>query len=451
MNLTLNSRPIAGADSFSPEEYRSLVQQNLLPHLPSESETVAIEKAVGRVLAEDFFAPADLPAFANSQMDGYALTDAACLRSDRVFTVGADVAAGSAASGLEVSNDLVYPVMTGAPLPAGYVAVVPEEKARPLGQTQGSFAVAGSRVELPRTSPDSFVRQVGSDVRAGELLIEAQTPLTPVHCALLAAHGQAEVSVHRRLRVLVLTGGDEVTSETKLASGKIRDANGPLLGRLLEGAGAQTRRVQISDDAAALLATLRQVLDEFGPDLVLSSGGISHGKFEVVKNAVGLLKTGATSGLELAASWFGHVAQQPGGPQGLILLGRGDDRPLLPWLGLPGNPVSTLVTYTLVVEPLLARWQGISLPARYGRLAEPAEIRGRAGKTEFRRARVKTVYAPDGTSSSELTVDEQTGSHLLHRASRANALVEIEPEATYSAGASLRWYPLNTPPLTQTL
>lgn len=419
----------------SPEEYQKTVAQVLAEVVNIRVESFALADAHLHFAAEAVIAPSDVPAFANSQMDGYALTAAASQRENRVFRVGQDIAAGSQAQ-VEVHDDIVYPIMTGAPLPAGYDCVVPEERAKPLGERDGSFAVAGSLVELPQASAGQFVRYPGEDIRSGETLLDAGARLTGATLGALAAQGIGEVSVKATLNILVLTGGDEVTEAgAELTQGKIFDANGPMLAAQLAEFGANVTRHHLSDTPEELVSFLENYLTKNTVDLILSSGGISHGKYEVIKNAVQLLSK-KNSELRVLENWFGHVTQQPGGPQGITLIET--EQRVVPLLSFPGNPVSTLITYTLVLQPAFYWMYTGREPARYHGKLEGAEMSAPANKTQFRRAR--TTPTPEGFS---IEADQATGSHLLHRAASANALIELEPGATYRTGDILRWYPLN--------
>lgn len=426
-----------------PAEYQEAVQGIIRSFCAVESQELPLAEAHQRYAAETITAPRDVPAFANSQMDGYALTAHAAQRADRTFTVGADIPAGSAPAQLSISDDLVYPIMTGAPLPAGYSCVVPEERCRPLGEKSGTFAASGSRVEIPRAEKGQFVRLPGEDTRAGATLVDAGTRLSATYLGVLAAQGLGQVNVKAPLNILLLTGGDEVTpAGNKLVPGKIFDANGPLLVASLNRFAVKVSRHHLTDRAEDVLALLTDDEHAKTADLIVSSGGISHGKYEVVRNAVELLQKQQSirraGHLAVAESWFGHVTQQPGGPQGLILLHDRSREKTIPWLALPGNPVSTLITYTLVLAPALeSLYAGKPSSPRYG-VYRGEEVSGLADKTQFCRGRAKVQS--DGTV--ELELDPQTGSHLLQRAAQANALIELAPGSTYKPGATLRWYPL---------
>ncbi len=419
---------------LSPSEYQHLVRRRFMPCLATATSTVQLAAAAGKLLAEQLYARENSPAFANSQMDGYALTAAAAQRRNRTFRVGPDVAAGTNVQGFEPNEDIALPIMTGAPLPPGYDCVIPEERALTLTGEPAHFQPEDAQVVLPKADIGQFVRYPGEDLAEGELLADVGARLSPALLGVLASQGITEVLCYTP-KVLVLTGGDEVSSNTELQPGQLRDANGPMLEALLAEDGATSKRAQISDDPDELLQILDREIADYAPHLVVSSGGISHGKFEVVKNASVLLagQKSSTRALHVAESWFGHVTQQPGGPQGVIILEGPAGR--IPWMGFPGNPVSTLVTYMTVLRPVLA---GEKTVPHVATLMSDEPVRGPEGKTQYRRARL----LENGTEQ-QIILDPLTGSHLLHHAAQANALAVIEPGIEYRAGDVVRWYPLN--------
>lgn len=429
--------------SLTPKNYQALVRERFQQLPDPEHERVALAQANGRVLTEDILAPENVPAFPNSQMDGYALTAHAAVSTSRIFTVGADIAAGASLKNFVPEDGIAYPIMTGAEVPAGLSAVVPEEKCEPQGEKDGSFAAFQSEVYIPTTQPGQFVRQPGEDIKAGEILARAGEKISAVLVGALAAQGIKEVTVQGARRVLVVTGGDEVAANDTLAPSHIRDANGPMLIQLLAEDSAISKHLHIQDDPQKLIHHLDQAIHEFSPHLIISSGGISHGKFEVIKNAIHLLMENPTE-LTVQKLWFGHVSQQPGGPQGIMELAhRGSSENIL-WLAFPGNPVSSLISYRMFLRPHLnTSWYYTGIHLGKLQTAEPLE--GLAGKTQYRRATI-TRASSESNATAEWLIepDPQTGSHLLHRAAQANALVEIEPNKHYTNGDILRWYPLST-------
>ncbi|WP_312856877.1 molybdopterin molybdotransferase MoeA [Arthrobacter mobilis] len=372
-------------------------------------EPVPLAAALHRVLARDIAAPVSLPPFANSQMDGYAVSSAATAGAPGptvAFDVAPPVPAGRAAGELPVG--CAVPVMTGAMLPEGADAVVPIEQAVP--DTFAPFA-PGHTVELPaNVRPGQFVRPAGSDIPAGAPALPAGTVLKAGQLGLLAALGVAEVPVRPRLRVLLLSTGDEVVPPgCGLGPGQIYDANTTMLSAALADAGCEVASSRILADAPDLFAqALAGDLERVAPDLVLTSGGISKGAFEVVKLAL------AGHGVE-----FVSVAMQPGGPQALGQVHG------TAFLGFPGNPVSSLVSFEMFLRPALSAV--LSVPSPRTVLQVPLQVppgtalESPPGIHQVRRGRYDGAGAvPVGGPAS----------HLVHALAHSNALLQLPPEVT---------------------
>lgn len=441
-----------------PTRYARVVSDLLVATLVRRHHTLPLAQSLGRILAQDIRAQFSVPSFANSQMDGYALTGAASTRSRRIFTVGADIAAGTLVDNLEINDDIAYPIMTGAALPEGYEAVVPLEQSRPLSGPvdEAGFAAQGEDVELAFATAGQFVRQVGEDLSAGDLLARAGCKITPALIGALATQGLREVEVYAPVRLLVLTGGNELKASTNspLEKGTIFDSNGPMLQALAHEDGCVVHRLLTGDSPENLTGLLAQALVAEEPDLIITSGGISRGKYEVVRKGIEKLAEGAGGAIGAGAYWFGHVSQQPGGPQGLALLswqnsetpdpcpGQLEQPAILPVICLPGNPVSTLISYHLLIRPALGRLHGKEPEKKFGTLVLDEPVRGPTHKTQFRRAKLSSRLTPTGARQVLLEPDAATGSHLLHRAAQAQALVELEAGITYRGGETVRYYDL---------
>ncbi len=385
------------------EEHQEAVRALLARSLQPRGEERLLAGAAGRILAEEITAPRSLPPFANSQMDGYAVRsmDLAAAPAGTLveLDVAAPIPAGSQAPPLAAGT--AAPIMTGAMLPDGADAVVPIERSQP-----DSFYApqdrAGAVVRLPTGVPaGQFVRAAGSDIAAGTLALAKGTRLGAAQLGLLAALGIAEVPVLAPVRVALLSTGDEVVEPGQdLAPGQIHDANTTLLSASLAEAGAEVIHSRIlADSPEDFRAALRAELGHGQADLVVTSGGISKGAYEVVRLAL------AAEGVE-----FFSVAMQPGGPQGL---GAVDG---VPFLGFPGNPVSALVSFEVFLRPALTALTGLPLPRRAVRavLADAAD--SPAGKLQVRRGRFR-----DG----EVELVGGPGSHLVHALAESNALVLI--------------------------
>ncbi|MCB5293594.1 gephyrin-like molybdotransferase Glp [Arthrobacter sp. SO3] len=394
------------------EEHRESVRRLLAPlRTPDRMERLPLLAALGRGLAADVVAPLDLPPFANSQMDGFAIrsADVAGLPGGgSELHVVAPVPAGAAPA--ELAPGTAAPIMTGAMMPPGADAVVPIEQAVPA-----VFPAPGvpATVRLPAVPARNFVRDAGSDIRTGELALAAGTFLGPGQLGLLAALGFTDVPVYRALRILLVTTGDEVVEPgSPLGPGKIYDSNATLLESSMRQAGLHVTRTGISTDRPEALAALlrRHAADV---DLIVTTGGVSKGAYEVVRQAM--------EGHDV--DFFG-VAMQPGGPQGI---GTFDGVPVL---GFPGNPVSCLVSFEMFLRPALGDLFGCPAPrpAVRARLAEA--LTSPAGKHQVRRGTV----LPNGT----VRLEGGAGSHLVSALAHSNALIQVpEGIAALAEGAEV--------------
>ena len=367
-------------------------------------------EALDLAVAEDVAAPVPLPNFDNSSMDGYAvcLADVVTATADTPvhLPVVGEIGAGQARL-MAMSPGTAVKIMTGAPMPAGADTVVPYE------WTDSGVA----RVVIHRApSAGQHIRRAGEDVAQGEVLIEHGTVLGPRHLGLLAAVGRSTVRSRPRPRVVVISTGSELRDVgTQLGHDSIYDGNSFLLAAAARRAGAIAYRVGIvPDDPRAFTDALTDQLVR--ADLVVTSGGVSEGDFDVVKEALSSLGT----------VWFGGVALQPGKPQGFGVVGE-DDTPIFT---LPGNPVSAYVSFEIFVLPAIRRMMGklpYARPTTRARLTHP--ISSPAGKRQL----VRASYAVDRGGAFVSPVGGH-GSHLLGDLAASNALVVV-PEETTSVGA----------------
>lgn len=387
------------------------------------AHTVPLAGASGRILATDLLAPLNLPPFDNSQMDGFAVCVADLERSTNLLVSGARAAGAGPASHVPGT---AHAVMTGAVIPDGADAVIPVEHVDP--PTFATDRVSLSPDVVAATTSGRFIRGAGSDVARGAVALPAGTVLGPAAvgaCAALGLAPDTPVAVRSGPSVLVVTGGDEIMEPgTPLREGTVYDANGPLLTSWLLDAGASAvHAVRVTDDPAELARRLRRSVREHAPHLIVTSGGVSAGAFEVVRTV-----------LEPdPRMWFGHVAMQPGGPQGCGQhLG-------VPVVCLPGNPVSTWVSCEVFVRPALAAvWGCTGSPLWAGAiLAEPVACL--PGRTQMRRGVLGATQ--DGEPS--VRCEGAASSHLLMSAARANVLLRI-PAGTdeLPTGTRVRVLPL---------
>ncbi|MGZ4464540.1 MAG: molybdotransferase-like divisome protein Glp [Nocardioides sp.] len=363
-------------------------------------------EALGLALAEDVVAPMRLPSFDNSAMDGYAVCQAdvagASAESPVHLPVVGEIGAGQAGL-LAMSPGTAVKIMTGAPVPTGADSVVPYEWT--------DRGVAQVRIER---APElgQHVRRAGEDVEEGDVLLEHGTVLGPRHLGLLASVGRSSVRSRPRPRVVVLSTGSELREPgTPLGHDSIYDGNSYLLAAAARRAGAIAYRVGIvPDEPRAFLDALEDQLVR--ADLVVTSGGVSQGDFDVVKEALSPLGT----------VWFGGVAMQPGKPQGFGLVG--DDR--TPVFTLPGNPVSSYISFETFVLPAIRRMMGlspVSRPTRRARLTHP--ISSPAGRRQF----VRGDFAVDRGGPFVTPVGGH-GSHLIGDLAASNALVVVPEDVT---------------------
>ncbi|WP_229891826.1 molybdotransferase-like divisome protein Glp [Streptomyces mashuensis] len=413
---------------WSVDEHLADVLAAVRPLAPLELQLL---DAQGCVLTEDVTVPAALPPFDNSSMDGYAVRVAdvkgASEEFPAVLTVVGEAAAGAGAPPAVGPGEAVR-IMTGAPLPPGAEAVVPVEWTD--GGTGGGPATAMTpatpapdggfgevRVHRPAAA-GAHVRTRGSDVRAGEIALTAGTVLGPPQIGLLAAIGRATVAVRPRPRVVVLSTGSELVppGET-LADGQIHDSNSYVLAACVRDAGAIPYRAgAVGDDPDVLRAALEDQLVR--ADAVVTSGGVSVGAYDVVKEALSGL-----SGEEGSVA-FRRLAMQPGKPQGFGKVG--PDR--VPLFALPGNPVSAYVSFELFVRPALRALMGLR-PSSDRATVRAVLERDIASSPRGRRQYLRGRYA-DG----RVTPTGGAGSHLVKALADADALIVL-PEDTTSVAA----------------
>ncbi|MDR7169199.1 molybdopterin molybdotransferase [Nocardia kruczakiae] len=384
----------------SVEDHRERIEQLLRPLATRQVEQLALHGARGRMLAEDVRSPLDLPVFRNSGMDGYAVRAESVAVTPVTLPVAGVVAAGQGGPD-RLPDGAAVKVMTGAPIPPGADCVVPVEDTRAVD--------GGVSIERGRNAGD-FVREAGTDIRRGELLVAAGSLLSPHRIAALAAVGISSVTAARRIRAAVLTTGDELVSAgVALRPGQIYNSNGIALAAALGANGIDVVDVSHSRDDPGEFRRKLSVATA-AADVVFTSGGVSQGDFEVVKEVL------ADFGGE-----FGSVAVQPGGPQGVSVVDG------IPILSFPGNPVSTMVSFEVFARPILRQLSGLAPVPNYEvALLDP--VRSPAGRRQFLRGRregagVRSVSGP--------------GSHLVAAMAQADVLIEIPAEVTTVAAGSL--------------
>ncbi|MGP9020328.1 molybdotransferase-like divisome protein Glp [Streptomyces sp. BR1] len=399
---------------------------------PLEPIELQLPDAQGCVLVEDVTVPVALPPFDNSSMDGYAVRVAdvagASEEFPAVLTVIGDVAAGSGELPA-VGPGQAARIMTGAPLPPGAEAVVPVEwtdggtgggpatTMRPAGAAPEG---AGGEVRVHRPAEArAHVRARGSDVQAGDLALAAGTVLGAPQIGLLAAIGRGSVTVRPRPRVVVLSTGSELVQPgEELGQGQIYDSNSFALAAAAREAGAIAYRVgAVTDDAEVLRATIEDQL--IRADLLVTTGGVSVGAYDVVKEALSSVgdEDEPGSGID-----FRKLAMQPGKPQGFGSIGP-DHTPLL---ALPGNPVSSYVSFELFVRPAIRTLMGlpdVHRPRARATLSADKPLSSPAARRQFLRG---TYDASDAT----VTPVGGSGSHLIAALAQADCLIVLPEDVT---------------------
>ncbi|WP_426593920.1 gephyrin-like molybdotransferase Glp [Cellulomonas sp. McL0617] len=366
---------------------------------PLAPEARGLDELDGMVLAEDVRSEEYLPRWDNSAMDGYAVR-AADVSPGVTLRVVAELAAGAADEPV-VAAGTAARIMTGAPVPEGADAVVPVE------DTDGGTESVTIRV-VPAAG--AHIRRAGEDAVPGDLVVAAGTALGPAHIAAIASVGRASALVHRRPRVAVVSTGDELVAPgTRLRRGQLPDSNSWLLAAAVREAGGVAIRIgPVADDPEALHALLLGIQDV---DLIVTSGGVSMGAYDVVKAALA-----DEPGVE-----FVQVAVQPGKPQGLGRLPGGT-----PIVTLPGNPVSSFASFEMFVRPALRRMAGHTDVER----PTVTAISDDAWTTPPERAQVMPVrYVSDGGHPHVVRATAGgSGSHLVARLALVEGLAVIPAE-----------------------
>ena len=414
---------------------------------PLAEETVAVDRALGRVLARDVAAAVTLPPWDNSAMDGYAIraadvADASELEPVRLAVTGEVPAGGAADRSVEAGGAIR--IATGAPIPPGADAVVPVEQTTPL-DAEGHAGARGRDALGPvpaaifvhaPVAAGAHVRRRGSDLEAGASILASGAALTPAAIALASGAGIGSLKVRRRPRVAVLATGNEVRPAGEpLGDAGIPDANGPGLRALVETAGAEPIDLGIAPDVQSdVEGRLRAALAE-GADAIVVAGGVSVGPYDVVKLAfesigeIGLWKVAVQPGKPFA---FG-TATRPDGGTALLF-------------GLPGNPVSSFVTFELFVRPAIRALSGrrdLLRPVDRGILLD--EVRTAPGRRAF--LRVAAERDRDGAPRRDDRGRVQVrlskgpagqGSHVLSALASADGLAVVPEEVeTSPAGAAV--------------
>ena len=383
-------------------------RERILSHFqPVTTENLPLAGCSQRVLAEDIVAANDLPPFDNSSMDGFAVraTDVADATTDtpRTLRVVADIPAGSHPT-ISLAAGEAARIMTGAPVPAGANAIVPVEDTNFNDREAGT--PPPKEVEIFKTTrPGWNIRPRGMDILSGETVLHKGRLLKPQDLGLLAMLGSANVPVFRKPRVALFSSGDELLPpEASLEAGKIRDSNSFTLAALVEDAGAEVTRLGVAKDNYDSVRALLEKAVDSNVDLILSSAGVSVGAFDFVKQVIE--SNGSMD--------FWRVNMRPGKP---LAFGKYKK---IPFIGLPGNPVSAFVGFEVFVRAALGRLNGSLDGLRQTIRVRCAEQIDSDGRESYLRAQVEVE---DGAFVARLTGHQGSGN--LHSLVQANALLII--------------------------
>lgn len=376
------------------DEHAAHVADLLAAAVQPDAERMPLAAALGRVIAADVHSPVDLPLFRNSQMDGFAVLAADLVDAPVTLPVAGEVAAAPGTPAALVAGTVIR-IMTGAPMPDGADAVVPVELATTVGDS-----VAFDR----GARAGEFVRERGSDLAAGDLLVPAGTRLAPRHLAAIAAAGLAHVLVRGRVRVAVITTGSElVPPGASIGPGQLFDSNAIALVAAIESCGGlATTAIHVPDSVELMRASLVAAASD--ADVIVTSGGISQGAYEVVRET-----------LEPLGAAVGTVAMQPGGPQAT---GSFEGVPVICF---PGNPVSTQVSFEVFLAPLLRAAAGFEPRPRVRRTLT-ADLGSPAGRRQFLRGRL--------VGEVEVEPIGGAGSHLVAALAASDCLIVVPEEVT---------------------
>lgn len=385
----------------------------------AECESVSTLMANGRVLAADQASRLNVPSMDNTQMDGYAVRAADCVSGAARLSISQRIPAGRVGEPLQAGT--AARIFTGAMIPAGADAVVMQEMCEPEQIGDNEFVTIK---HTPKSG--DWIRRTGEDIRAGSTILTAGTRLRAQELGLAASVGLATLPVRRRLRVAIFFTGDELAMPGEpLKPGAIYNSNRFTLRGLLENLGCQITDCGIVPDT---LAATRQTLREAAQqnDLVISSGGVSVGEEDYIKPAVE-----AEGHLNL---W--QIAIKPGKPLAFGEIDRNKDGESAFFFGLPGNPVSSFVTFLLFVRPFILRLQGVQniAPVAFNLRADFAWPKADR-RNEFLRARIN--------SGGGLDLFHNQGSAVLTSTVWGDGLIDNPPGKTIAPGDSVRFIPFS--------
>jgi molybdopterin molybdotransferase len=405
--------------------------QNILAEFaPLEAVAVPLTESLGLVLAEDVYSDIDIPPFDNSSMDGYALragdVEGASTDTPASLRVTGYLPAGAAPGPSHyVEQGSAFRIMTGAPVPPGADAIIPFEDTsegralraanlQPGDSRATPILVGGEVLVYRRVGPGDYIRRAGEDVRQGQLVLSKGINIRPAEVGVLAAVGKSMVMVHRRPRVAILATGDELVDvDVVPGPGQIRNSNNYAVEAQVRSWGAESFNLGVArDDRDHLMLKLEEALD-LQPDLLVTSAGVSVGDYDFVKDVL----------MSLGSITMWRVRLKPGKPLAFGRL-RGRDGATVPFLGLPGNPVSSMVTMELFGRPAILKMLGKSRLQRPTVMARALEALDNGGGREHYIRGI--VTEEDGEYVARTTGKQE--SNILTSMSRANAFLVVNED-----------------------
>jgi molybdopterin molybdotransferase len=394
------SAPTTQSLVLSFEDARSVVEQHALQVTPRAEETLDLLRAGGRVLAEAIAADRDIPPFPRSTRDGYAVRSADLAKVPARLRVVGEIKAGPQQLPSSLNRGEAFSIMTGAPAPPGADAVVMVEYT----------SLQGGYVEITRgVAPGENIVAQGAEAKRGSLLLDRGMRLDEAAIALAASVGRSRLRVFVRPRVAVLTTGDEIVAvDAEPGPTQIRNSNSYSLAVQIQQAGGEPVLLSIAPDEPH---KLRQLIEEgLQSDLLIMTGGVSMGRYDLVELVLGDMQ---------AEFFFAGAKIQPGRP---VVFGRIQSRKY--FFGLPGNPVSTMVTFELFAKPMIEALAGMGArPLIFLHARLKSDIRTKTGLTRFLPARLSGEY-----DDSHVEIVSWQGSGDIAARARANCYIVIPPD-----------------------
>lgn len=402
----------------------------ILDYIPElDSEQVALMDALGRVLSVDVVSELDLPPFANSSMDGFAVRAEDTDNAPVDLTVVMDIPAGAAPTGVIHAGEAAR-IMTGAPMPDGADAIVPVEDTDNTWDAKDSATAPAERVKIMKSVlVGASVRPIGENVAAGQTILKTGMILRPQDLGMLAAIGAAYPHVRRQPRIVLITTGDElVPVDEPLTAGKIHDSNSYTLASLIRQYGGIPLVLPPAKDQLEAVRELFHDALALKPDMIVSSAGVSVGAADFVRTVLE----------ELGEINFWRINLRPGKPLAFGTLRQPDnDQPSIPFFGLPGNPVSAMVTFEVIVRPALCKMLGLptTTPTLKAICAEDTHSDGR-------RSYLRVKLSRDGQTLVAYSTGNQSSGALMSMVEADGLMIVPEDVKFVAAGTEVEVLPL---------